>query len=92
MHIDTSNEPVDESAVRDEERTKAYWIGHGMDFVEKKLNVYPNTKRAKNVILFIGDGMSHATIAAARMAMGNENIKMVFEDFPFTASSMTYCS
>lgn len=94
MHIDTSEEPVDENAariIRAEELTSQYWMNHGIDFITKKMNILPNKRKAKNVIMFLGDGMSHATVAAARMAMGNENLKMGFEDFPYTASSMTYC-
>lgn len=30
-------------------------------------------------------------LAATRMAMGNENIKLSFEEFPYVASSKTYC-
>lgn len=95
MHIDTSKQPVDENAsrnIRPEELTSQYWMDHGIDFITKKMNILHNKKKAKNVIMFLGDGMSHATIAAARMAMGNENMKMGFEDFPYTASSMTYCN
>lgn len=94
MHPDFLDEPINEAAERaitDEERTKQHWIDHGKDFVTQKLSTIANTRKAKNVIMFLGDGMSHQTIAAARMAMGNENIKLVFEEFPYTASSMTYC-
>jgi len=38
-------------------------------------------KEAKNIILFLGDGMSLATVAATRMYMGNENNKLSFEKF-----------
>lgn len=95
MHPDFLDETFDEERLRiitDEERTRQHWIDHGTDFVSEKLNTLHNTKKAKNVILLIGDGMSHATVSAARMALGNENIKLVFEEFPFTASSMTYCA
>lgn len=94
MHPDFLDEPINEESERiitAEERTRQHWINHGMDFVNEKLSTIPNTKRAKNVIMFLGDGMSHQTVAAARMAMGNENIKLAFEKFPYTASSMTYC-
>lgn len=94
MHPDFLDEEINEEserAITDAERTRQHWIDHGMEFVTNKLSTLHNTKRAKNVIMFLGDGMSHQTVAAARMAMGNENIKLVFEDFPFTASSMTYC-
>ena len=35
--------------------------------------------------------MSHPTIAATRVYMGGEEKKLAFEEFPFTASSKTYC-
>lgn len=52
--------------------------------------------RAKNVILFVGDGMSLTTVAAARIldgqrkgASGEEN-RLGWETFPHTALSKTY--
>lgn len=52
--------------------------------------------RAKNVILFVGDGMSLTTVAAARIRegqlkqqTGEENL-LSFERFPHTAFSKTY--
>ena len=52
--------------------------------------------RAKNVILFVGDGMSLTTVAAARIldgqrkgAPGEEN-RLAWERFPSTALSKTY--
>jgi len=52
--------------------------------------------RAKNVILFVGDGMSLTTVAAARIldgqrkgAPGEEN-RLSWETFPATALSKTY--
>ena len=52
--------------------------------------------RAKNVILFVGDGMSLTTVAAARIfegqrkgASGEEN-RLSWENFPATALSKTY--
>ncbi|KAL7029982.1 hypothetical protein ACKWTF_006462 [Chironomus riparius] len=41
--------------------------------------------------MFLGDGMSHQTIAAARLALGNENKKLSFESFPSVGSSKTFC-
>lgn len=52
--------------------------------------------RAKNVIVFLGDGMSLTTVAAARIlegqrkgASGEEN-RLAWENFPNTALSRTY--
>lgn len=52
--------------------------------------------RARNVILFIGDGMSLPTVAAARILQGQrnggpgENNRLSWERFPDTALSKTY--
>lgn len=52
--------------------------------------------KAKNVILFVGDGMSLTTVAAARIYDGQlrkqpgEENQLSFEKFPYTAFSKTY--
>lgn len=52
--------------------------------------------RAKNLILFVGDGMSLTTVAAARILEGQragrpgEEQRLAWEDFPATALSRTY--
>lgn len=52
--------------------------------------------RARNIILFVGDGMSLTTVAAARIREGQqrgqpgEENRLSFEDFPQTAFSKTY--
>lgn len=52
--------------------------------------------RAKNVILFVGDGMSLTTVAAARILEGQragrpgEENRLAWEHFPQTALSKTY--
>ena len=38
--------------------------------LEEKLAVQPNTNAAKNIILFVGDGMSIPTITAGRINEG----------------------
>lgn len=54
------------------------------------------TQRAKNVIVFLGDGMSIPTIAAAHILAGQrqgvdgESYRLSFEKFPFSALSRTY--
>ncbi len=55
-----------------------------------------STKQAKNIILFIGDGMGISTITAARIyagqlegQSGEENI-LFFETFPYQALAKTY--
>ena len=52
--------------------------------------------QAKNLILFLGDGMSLPTVAAARILEGQraggagEEHRLSFEEFPYTALSRTY--
>ncbi|HTO59596.1 MAG TPA: alkaline phosphatase, partial [Pseudomonadales bacterium] len=52
--------------------------------------------KARNVILFVGDGMGIATVTAARIldgqrkgGQGEDNV-LSFEQFPYTAFSKTY--
>ncbi len=56
----------------------------------------PMRGKARNVILFIGDGMSVSTITAARIFQGQqqgkpgENNRLAFENLPWTALSRTF--
>ncbi|XP_070506277.1 membrane-bound alkaline phosphatase-like [Chironomus tepperi] len=77
--------------IDDAEDTNAYWINKAKATIDTKLKTNVNTKKAKNVIMFLGDGFGHTTIAAARVHQGGESSKLAFEDFPYTASSKTYC-
>lgn len=72
------------------------WKRAGQEAVEraKKLDFKP--RRAKNVILFVGDGMGISTTTAARIlegqlrGMSGEENLLSFEQFPFSALSRTY--
>lgn len=75
----------------DDERSSMYWMSRAMNFVQEQINRVPIENRAKNVILFLGDGMSHPTVAASRVLKGGEAEQLSFEKFPYTASSVTYC-
>jgi alkaline phosphatase len=56
----------------------------------------PASGRARNVILFVGDGMGVSTVTAARIFAGQqlgvdgESYELSFDTFPFTALSRTY--
>lgn len=73
------------------------WRRAGAEAIEQARALAPaNAKRAKNVILFIGDGMGITTITAARIfdgqrhgTAGEEN-QLAFETFPHVALSKTY--
>lgn len=72
------------------------WFNAGRQAVLDAMHIKPNDKRAKNVILFIGDGMGISTITATRIfdgqqkgGHGEENV-LSFERFPHVALSKTY--
>nr|UAX26434.1 alkaline phosphatase [Galleria mellonella] len=56
-----------------------------------------NVNKARNVIMFLGDGMSVPTLAAARTLLGQsegrtgEETQLHFESFPSIGLSKTYC-
>ncbi|XP_050698535.1 uncharacterized protein LOC126986426 isoform X2 [Eriocheir sinensis] len=74
---------------------QAYWNRLGQEALAKQLEVRPVVRRAKNVVLFLGDGMSLSTVTAARILKGQrsglwEHEAMVWEDFPYSAIIKTY--
>ncbi|XP_013109653.1 membrane-bound alkaline phosphatase [Stomoxys calcitrans] len=69
-----------------------YWLDKGQRFVAYKdatANTPPRGK-AKNIILFLGDGMSLSTLAATRIYLGGEEQELSFESFPDTGLMKTY--
>lgn len=73
------------------EGSRTFWSNRAQSYVQSKLNSKLNTNKAKNVIFFIGDGMSLATVAATRMYMGKEEYELSFEKFPHYGLTQTYC-
>jgi alkaline phosphatase len=69
------------------------WFGNGAATAQANL---AGPARARNVIVFLGDGMSIPTITAARILDGQrkggtgEENRLAFEQFPATALSRTY--
>ncbi|WP_267879282.1 alkaline phosphatase [Methylobacillus glycogenes] len=76
----------------------AFWLKDGQDALAAAKKLYPNTRKAKNVILFVGDGMGVSTVTAARILEGQlkgqdgERNKLGFETLPYLALSKTYSS
>ena len=64
--------------------------------LEARLTVQPNTGRARNVILFVGDGMGVSTLTAARIRQGQragadgESTWTAMDRLPFSALVKTY--
>ena len=87
---------VEQQDVEITKESPEWWYQQGIDKVEELANQKAYPKKAKNVILFIGDGMNITTITAARILEGQqrgetgEENQLSFEKFPQTALSKTY--
>lgn len=82
----------------------AYWKKRGKDSLDEAKKLQAKRGRARNVILFVGDGMGITTITAARILGGQmdkteygggprfsgEENSLSFETFPYVALSKTY--
>jgi alkaline phosphatase len=72
------------------------WKRDGWNAIERAKKEKIRKGKAKNVILFIGDGMGVSTLTAARILEGQlrgesgEENRLSFEDFPYSALSKTY--
>ncbi|HLC16600.1 MAG TPA: alkaline phosphatase [Thermodesulfovibrionia bacterium] len=78
------------------QETPVDWFKQGGEAVRRAEALDAIEGRAKNVILFVGDGMGMTTVTAARILegqqrgqTGEENL-LSFEKFPYTALSKTY--
>ena len=73
----------------------SHWYTDAQTILVSKLNQVGGTT-AKNVILFVGDGMGVSTLTAARILQGQlagnsgEESYLSFETFPYTALVKTY--
>ncbi|XP_017150765.1 membrane-bound alkaline phosphatase [Drosophila miranda] len=83
----------------EEEKNAQFWYDLAHEEIAKRLELPQVDKRkAKNVIMFLGDGMSLSTVAAARIHKGQlkgnpgEEDSLSFEKFPYSGISRTYCS
>ncbi len=78
--------------------TAAFWLETGQHSIEAAERLKPDQHAAKNVILFVGDGMGISTITAARIFegqtkpdnRGGEENSLSFELLPYLALSKTY--
>ncbi|XP_032659795.1 alkaline phosphatase-like [Chelonoidis abingdonii] len=80
----------------EDEKAPAYWNERARRTLESALTLTPVTRRAKNIILFLGDGMGISTISAARIYKGQlegrpgEDSRLAMETFPYVALAKTY--
>ena len=78
------------------QREQNEWFRAGREQVGRSARFVANEAPARNVILFVGDGMGIATVTAARILEGQrrgetgEENRLAFEALPFVAFSKTY--
>src|SRR6476619_2833122 len=76
--------------------TPEEWFAAGQQTVQEAKRLTQTQTAAKNVILFVGDGMGISTVTAARILEGQlrgesgEENQLSFEKFPYVALSKTY--
>lgn len=76
-------------------QTQSDWYTNAQASIAEKTTTN-NQFKAKNVIIFVGDGMGVSTLTAARILQGQQNDQMgeegllSFESFPHTALVKTY--
>ncbi|XP_033249501.1 alkaline phosphatase, tissue-nonspecific isozyme [Drosophila miranda] len=85
-----------------EELTASYWLKQARDQVAARLDRTQDTvtdgRRAKNIIMMLGDGLSITTLTAARILKGQrlgrsgEETKLAVEEFPYSGLCKTYCT
>jgi len=93
-----SDAAIDVPAIkRPDGETPQWWFRNGaVQAALASAQANAQGQKAKNVIVFLGDGMSIPTIAAAhvyagqRKGLDGESYRLSFEQFPFSALSRTY--
>ncbi|XP_063173456.1 alkaline phosphatase, tissue-nonspecific isozyme [Candoia aspera] len=85
------------SLVPEKEKDPQFWRHQAQETLRRALRLQElNTNVAKNVILFLGDGMGVSTVTAARILKGQlqqktgEETILEMDRFPFVALSKTY--
>ncbi|XP_058056086.1 membrane-bound alkaline phosphatase-like [Anopheles bellator] len=74
------------------EKDREYWLATGQSRLRRQIGLSELNRRvAKNVIIFIGDGLSIPTLAATRVYLGGEERELSFERFAHTGLAKTYC-
>lgn len=80
----------------EKEKDPEYWNSWAQHTLVKALKTERNTNIAKNLILFLGDGMGIPTVTAARILKGQlnghsgEESQLEMDRFPYVALSKTY--
>ncbi|XP_063704306.1 membrane-bound alkaline phosphatase-like [Culicoides brevitarsis] len=91
--IDNHPEFLDkiENILHKSESDSKYWEKIGKKVVKENVKKFKNQKVAKNLILFIGDGLGISTTSAARSYLGDVNKNLAYETLPSVGMAKTYC-
>ncbi|XP_028587634.2 intestinal-type alkaline phosphatase [Podarcis muralis] len=79
-----------------QEEKPSFWNQQALKAIEQALSLRPRHYKAKNLILFLGDGMGLPTITAARILKGemknqlSPQLPLAMDAFPYVALSKTY--
>ncbi|OCT57624.1 hypothetical protein XELAEV_18003268mg [Xenopus laevis] len=80
----------------EEENKAEFWNSKMISRIDEALKLKPIKHRAKNLILFLGDGMGVPTVTATRILSGQmksmlgEENELAMDKFPYIALSKTY--
>ncbi|KAI8439709.1 hypothetical protein MSG28_013403 [Choristoneura fumiferana] len=75
-----------------------YWAAEAFEGIARRLRDGANERVADRVVMFLGDGLSVPTLAAARALRGQrqgrsgEEEQLAYERFPVTGLAKTYCT
>lgn len=75
---------VDNAAKVDLPKEQSMWYDHALNELRSSVKSHHNKNRAKNIILFMGDGMGISTISAARIYKYGEGGQLSWESFSNT--------
>ncbi|XP_066296262.1 alkaline phosphatase-like [Branchiostoma lanceolatum] len=84
------------SSQTDEEKQPQYWNDLAWRDIQDVLNLQPKTGVAKNLVLFLGDGMGVSTVTAGRILKGQlagrtgEEELLEMDKLPYSALVKTY--
>ena len=83
------------SSINSEQKSST-WYKDAQNIINARIKTIQNNHKAKNIILFVGDGMGVSTITAARILdgqnkghTGEENM-LSFDKFPYSGLVKTY--
>lgn len=92
IHPQLRSVPLAEVRNQDELNTN-YWVDKAQETIARKLKTLNtlNEQKAKNIIMFMGDGMSVHTLTATRAFIKDVSTELSFDKFPYFGLSRTYC-